>query len=99
MACRILVHELGVGPKLLWWELRVRTTGLTENLRPQGIFIGVRSHGGPHLSTKTQLYQTAYKLQCWKPQDKQPVRQEHNPTSKNNNNKMAKKYVTDEGAT
>ena len=55
------------------------TTGLTENLRPQGIFIRVRSPGGPHLSTKTQLYPTAYKLQCWKPQAKQPVRQEHNP--------------------
>ena len=79
-ACRILIHKPGVGLKLLRWELRVQTTGLTENLRPQGIFIRVRSHGIPHLSTKTQLYPTAYELQCWKPQAKQTVRQEHNPT-------------------
>ena len=80
MACGTLVHESGVGLKLLWWELQVQTTGLTENLRPQGIFIRVRSHGVPHLSAKTQLYLITYKLQCWKPQAKQPVRQEHNPT-------------------
>ena len=42
----------------------------------------MRSHRGPHLNTKTQLYTTAYKLHCWKPQAKQPVRQEHNPTHK-----------------
>ena len=96
MACRILVHEPGARLKLLRWELQVQTTGLTENLRPQGIFIRVRSPRGLHLSTKTQLYPTAYKLQCWKPQAKQPVRQEHNPTHKKN--ETAKKYVTDEGA-
>ena len=79
-ACGILVPEPRVGPKLLRWELPVWTTGLTENLRPQGIFIRVRSHGVPHLSTKTQLYPRAYKRQCWKPQVKQLVRQEHNPT-------------------
>ena len=84
MACRILVRKPGVGWKLLWWELQVQTTGLTENLRPQGIFIGVRSHRVPQLSTKTQLYLTAYKLQCWKPQAKKPVSQEHNPTHKKN---------------
>ena len=64
MAYKILVHELGVRPKLLQWEHHVQATGLTENLRPQGIFIGVRSPGGPHLKTKTQVYPTAYKLQC-----------------------------------
>ena len=48
----------------------------------QGIFTGVRSHGFPHLSNKTQLYPIAYKLQCWKPQAKQPVKQEHNSTHK-----------------
>ena len=63
MACVILVHKLGVRPKLLWWELQVRTTGLTENHRRQEIFIGVRSHKVPHLSTNTQLYPIAYKLQ------------------------------------
>ena len=57
-----LGSEAGGRVKLLQWELQVQTTGLTENLRPQGIFIGVKSHGGPHLSTKIQLYQTAYKL-------------------------------------
>ena len=82
MACRVLVHELGVGLKLLQWELQVQTTGLTENLRPQGIFIRVRSLRGPHFITKTQPYTTAYKLQCWKPQAKQPVRQVHNTTHK-----------------
>ena len=84
VACRILVHKPGVGSKLLWWELQVQSTGLTENLRPQGIFIGVRSHRVPRLSTKTQLCPIAYKPQCWTPQAKQPVRQEHNPTHKKN---------------
>ena len=42
--------------------------------------MGVRSHGVTHLSTKTQLYPIAYKLQCWKPQAKQPVKQERNST-------------------
>ena len=101
MACGILVHEPRVPLKLLQWEMRVQTTGLTENLRLQGTFIGVRSHGVPHLSTKTQLYPIAYKLQCWKPQAKQPVRQEHSTTHQKNKNKkmrQQKKYVTDEGA-
>ena len=79
-ACRILVHEPRVRLKLLRWELQVRTTGLTENLRPQGIFTGVRSHGVPHLSIKTQLYPIAYKPQSRKSQAKQPVRQEHSLT-------------------
>ena len=83
VACGILICEPGVGRKLLLWEFQVQTTGLTENLRAQAIFIGVRSHRVPHLSTKTQLYPIAYKLQCWKPQAKQPVKQEHNPTHKN----------------
>ena len=79
-ACRIFAHETRVWLKLLQWELQVWTTGLTENLRPQGIFIRVRSHGALHLSTKTQLYTIAYKCQCRKPQAKQPVRQENNST-------------------
>ena len=95
MACRILVHEPGVGLKLLWWEVLVQTTGLTENLRSQGIFVGVRSPGSPHLGTKTQLYPTAYKLQCWKPQAKQQVKQEHKPTHKKETEKT---YVTVEEA-
>ena len=82
VACEFLVRKPRVRRKLLRWELRVGRTGLTENLRPQQIFIRVRSHRGPHLSTKTQLYPIAYKLQCWKPQAKQPVKQEHNPTHK-----------------
>ena len=86
-ACGILVHEPGVGLKLLQWELQVQTTGLTENLRPQGIFIGVRSPGGPHLDTKTQVYPTASKLHCWNPQAKQSVGQEHNPTHPKTNKK------------
>ena len=96
MACGILVHGPGVRPDL-WWELQVQTTGLTENLRPQGILIRVRSPGRPHLSTRTRLYPTAYKLQCWKPQAKQPLRQEHSPMHQKKK-KMTKKYVTDEGA-
>ena len=83
-----MVHELGVRLELLHWELQVQITGLIENLRPQGIFIRVRSPRGPHLSTKTQLYPTANKLQCWKPQAKQPIRQEHNPTHKKEKKKM-----------
>ena len=92
-----LICEPGVGQKLLQWELHVQTTGLTENLRPQGIFIRVTYNRVPHLSTKTQLYPTGYKLQYWKPLAKQPVKQEHNPTHKKKK-EMAKKYVTDEGA-
>ena len=101
MACGILVHvpagKPGVGSKLLWWELQVQTTGLTENLRPQGILIGVRPPGGPHLSTNTQLYSTACKLQRWTSQAKQPVKEEYSMTYQKKN-KMAKIYVTDEGA-
>ena len=89
-----MVPRLEVGPELLWWQLQVQTTGLTESLRPQGIFIGVRPPGGPHLSTKTRLYPTACKLQCWTPQAKQPVRQEYSPTpQKKKKNETTKKYV------
>ena len=56
----------------------------TDNLRPQGIAIRVRPPGGPHLSTKTQLYPTARKLQCWKSQAKQRVRQEYSTTRQKN---------------
>ena len=77
-ACGISVPKPEVGPELLWWELWVQTAGLTENLRTQGISIEVRSTRGPHLSTRTQLYPTACKLQCWRSQARQPVRQEYN---------------------
>ena len=73
-ACRILVSRLEIRSELLWWELRVQTAGLTENLRPQGISIGVRPSRGPNLSTKTQLYPAACKLHCWTSHTKQPVR-------------------------
>uniref|UniRef100_A0A8C9EG95 BCL2 like 13 n=1 Tax=Phocoena sinus TaxID=42100 RepID=A0A8C9EG95_PHOSS len=95
-ACRILVPRPDIRPKLLWWELQVQTSGLTENLRPQGISVGVRPPGGPHLSTKTQLYPTACKLQCWMFQAKQPVGQEY--STNHQKKEMTKKYVTDEGA-
>ena len=68
------------GNELLWWELRVQTAGLTENLRPQGISFRVRPPRGPHLSTKTQLYPTACKHQCWTSQAKQPVRHKYSTT-------------------
>ena len=58
-ACGILVPRPQVWPNHLWGELRVQTTGLTENLKPQGILIRVRLPGGPHLNTRTQLYPTA----------------------------------------
>ena len=79
-ACGFLVPRLEVGPELLWWELQVQIAGLTENLRPQGISIRVRPPEGPHLSTKSQLYPTACKLQCWMSQAKQLVRQEYSTT-------------------
>ena len=94
----ILVPRPEVGPKLLWWELRVQTTGLTGNLRSQGTSIRVRPLEGPHLGTKTQLYPTACKLQCWVPQVKQPARQEYSTTHQKKKNEMTKKFVTDEGA-
>ena len=50
--CGILVPRPGIGPELMWWERRVQTTGLIENLRHQGILIGVRAPRGPHPSTK-----------------------------------------------
>ena len=76
----ILVPRLEVRPELQWWELRVQTAGLTDNLRAQGISIGVRPPRSPHLSTKTQLYPSTCKLQCWTTQDKQPVRHEYKTT-------------------
>ena len=97
MACEILVPRPEVRPKLLWWELPVQTTGLKENLRSQGILIKVRPPGGPHLSNKTRLYPTAYKLQCWTPQAKQPVRQEYSLTYQKKKKETTKKYVTDKG--
>ena len=72
--------QAGGQAELLWWEPQVQTAGLTEKLRPQGILIGVRHPKGPYLSTKTWLYLTACKLQCWTTQAKQPVRQEYSPT-------------------
>ena len=72
--------------ELLWWEHRVQTAGLTENLRPQGILTGVKPPGGPPLGTKTWLYPTACKLQCWRPKAKQPVRQEYSPTHQKKKN-------------
>ena len=72
VACGILVHEPGVRPKLLGWEIQVQTTGLTENLRSQGIFIRVRSHGVPHLSSDTYITTvshdslTRFKFYCQK---------------------------------
>ena len=56
----------------------------------------MRSPKENHLGAKPWLYPTVCKLQCWKPQAKQPVRQEHNPTHLRN--EMTKKCVTDEGA-
>ena len=69
-ACGVSVPRPEVRPKLLCWELWVQTTGLTENLRCQRISIRVRPPRGPHLSTKTQLYLTYCKLQCWMSQAK-----------------------------
>ena len=79
-------------PELLWWRQRVQTTELTENLRHQGILIGVRPPRGPHLSTKIQLYPTAWKLQCWTHQAKHPLRQEYDPTHQKKKKKKKKKW-------
>ena len=100
MACGILVHESEVGPKLLRWEVQVRTTGLTENLRHQGIFIGVRSHGVPHFSTMTQLYSIAYKLPVLEAsgQTTSKTGTQSRSLKKKRERETAKKYVTDEGA-
>ena len=90
MACGILVHKPGVRPKLLQWELQVQTTGLTENLRPQGIFIRVRSHGGPHLtSLQTPVLEVSGQTTS-KTGTQSYLQKKKNET--------AKKYVTDEGA-
>ena len=53
--CGVLVPRSRVGPELLWWEHWVKTAGLTENLRPQGILISVSSPGCPHFGTKLPL--------------------------------------------
>ena len=80
MACRVLVLRPDIGLELQWWEHRVRATGMTENFRPKGVLIGVSFPRGPHLDIKTWLHPTACKLQCWKPNSKQPARQEHSCT-------------------
>ena len=72
----------------------MQTTGLTENLRPQRVSIRARPARVPHLSTKTQLYQTACKLQCWTSQAKQPVRQEYSTTHQKRNKKGNNKKNT-----
>ena len=87
-ACGILVPRPEVRPEILWWELWVQTAGLTENLRPQGISVAVRLPRGPHLSTKTPLYPTDCKLQCWMSQAKQLVRQEYSATQQKKNQKL-----------
>ena len=51
---------------------------------------------GSQFGTKTQLHPTACKLQCWRPQAKQPGRQEHNLSHFKKWDD--KKYVTDKGA-
>ena len=89
-ACGIVVPRPEVRTELLWWELRVQTAGLTENLRLQGTSVGVRPPRGPHLSTKTQLYPTACKLQCWTAQAKQPVKQEYSTTHQKKKQKKLK---------
>ena len=70
MACGILVHGLAIRPEPLRQERWVQTAGTTENIRFQGILIGVRYPRGPHLNTKIWFYSTACKPHCWKPQVK-----------------------------
>ena len=76
-ACGILVPRPATGPDLLWWECQVQIVRLTGNLRPQGILISMNYPRSIHLGTKTWFSPTECKLQCWMPQTKQPIRQEH----------------------
>ena len=74
VAERVLVFRPGVMPEPLRWESRVQDIGPPETARPHVISNGERSPRDLHLNTKTQLYSTTSKLQCWTPHTKQLVR-------------------------
>jgi len=63
---------------------RGQRAGLTGNIRPQGILIRVQYPRSPYLKTKTQLYPTACKLNCWKLQAEQLVKEEHSSSHQKN---------------
>lgn len=50
------------------------------NPQLHGILIGETSPKGLDLSTKTWLHSKASKPQCWRPQNKNQAKQDHNPT-------------------
>ena len=63
---------------------RGQRAGLTGNIWPQGILIRVQYPRSPYLKTKTQLYPTACKLNCWKLQAEQLVKEEHSSSHQKN---------------
>ena len=79
MACGILAHKPGVRLQPVVGALSLNHWTNREPQTPGNIHWSEASQG-PHLDTKTQLYLTVYRLQCWKPQAKQPVSRENNAT-------------------
>ena len=78
-ADRVLVLWPGVKSVSLRWESQIQDTGPPETSQLHVISNGESSPRDLHLNTKTQLWSTTNKLQCWTPHAKQVVRQEHNP--------------------
>lgn len=81
-----------VRPEFLYWECQVQTTGLTENIRTQGILIKVRSPGGPHLTLRPSSTQLPAISSA---RNFRPNNQKTGIYLKKKKD-MTKKYVTDE---
>ena len=79
VAGKVLLHQPGVGPEPPRWESRVQDVGPPETSWPHRILISESAPRDFCLKTKTQLQPRTSRLQCWTPNAKQLVRQEHNP--------------------
>ena len=78
---RVLVLRPGIRPVPLRWESWVQYTGPSTRDLPAPCNIKKwKSPRDQHLNSKTQLYSTTSKLQCWTRYDKQLATQEYDPT-------------------
>ena len=94
IACGIPVHEPEIRPEPLRQEHWIRTAGVTENFRSQGMSVTVWCPGSPRCNAKTQLCPTSHRSHSWSPQARQLTRQEHSPSHPKQRDD--KNYVTDE---
>ena len=67
VTCELFIPQPGVRVGPLGLEYWVQDAGPADNNLGQGILIWGCSSGGIHLKTKTQLYTTAWRLQCQTP--------------------------------